>query len=310
MFKNKILIFLTLIFFSNNITAFGLENKILVKIENQIITSLDVNNEYKYLIALNPNIKNSKKEDLIKLSKRLIIQEKIKKIAIEKNFNNPKIPQKYLEQILKNVYSRIGINNLNDFKKYLEINNIDFENVQKKLEIEALWNELILIKFSSKIKIDEENLKNKIQKDNNKFLKSYLLSEISFEISNLNDLDKKFIEISEIIKNKGFDFAALKYSLSPTSNLGGRLDWINENSLNKNIKEAIKKLEINDFTNPIVVPGGFLILQINEIKNTKIEVNIENELKKLVNFEKNTQLNQYSKIYFNKIKKNLDINEL
>ena len=310
MFKNKILIFLTLIFFSNNITAFGLENKILVKIENQIITSLDVNNEYKYLIALNPNIKNSKKEDLIKLSKRSIIQEKIKKIAIEKNFNNPKIPQKYLEQILKNVYSRIGINNLNDFKKYLEINNIDFENVQKKLEIEALWNELILIKFSSKIKIDKENLKNKIQKDNNKFLKSYLLSEISFEISNLNDLDKKFIEISEIIKNKGFDFAALKYSLSPTSNLGGRLDWINENSLNKNIKEAIKKLEINDFTNPIVVPGGFLILQINEIKNTKIEVNIENELKKLVNFEKNTQLNQYSKIYFNKIKKNLDINEL
>jgi len=180
MFKNKILIFLTLIFFSNNITAFGLENKILVKIENQIITSLDVNNEYKYLIALNPNIKNSKKEDLIKLSKRSIIQEKIKKIAIEKNFNNPKIPQKYLEQILKNVYSRIGINNLNDFKKYLEINNIDFENVQKKLEIEELWNELILIKFSSKIKIDEENLKNKIQKDNNKFLKSYLLSEISF----------------------------------------------------------------------------------------------------------------------------------
>ena len=310
MFKNKILIFLTLIFFSNNITAFGLENKILVKIENQIITSLDVNNEYKYLIALNPNIKNSKKEDLMKLSKRSIIQEKIKKIAIEKNFNNPKIPQKYLEQILTNVYSRIGINNLNDFKKYLEVNNINFENIKKKLEIEALWNELVLIKFSSKIKINEENLKKKIQRDNNKFLKSYLLSEISFEISNLKDLDKKFIEISEIIKNKGFDFAALKYSLSPTSNLGGRLDWINENSLNKNIKEAIKKLEINDFTNPIVVPGGFLILQINEIKNTKIEVNIENELKKLVNFEKNTQLNQYSKIYFNKIKKNLDINEL
>ena len=310
MLKNKILIFLTLVFFSNNISAFSIENKILVKIENQIITSLDVNNEYKYLIALNPNLKSSKKEDILKLSKRSIIQEKIKRIEIEKNFNNPKIPQKYLEQILTNVYSRIGINNLNDFKKYLEVNNINFENIKKKLEIEALWNELVLIKFSSKIKINEENLKKKIQRDNNKFLKSYLLSEISFEISNLNDLDKKFIEISEIIKNKGFDFAALKYSLSPTSNLGGRLDWINENSLNKNIKEAIKKLEINDFTNPIVVPGGFLILQINEIKNTKIEVNIENELKKLVNFEKNTQLNQYSKIYFNKIKKNLDINEL
>ena len=310
MSKNKILIVLTLIFFSINNISFSLENKILVKIENQIITSLDVNNEYKYLIALNPNIKKSKKEDILKLSKKSIIQEKIKNIEIEKNFNNPKIPQKYLELILKNIYSRIGMNNLNDFKEYLKINDINFEDVKKKLEIEALWNEIVLIKFSSKIKIDEENLKSKIQKDNNKFLKSYLMSEISFEISNLKDLDKKFIEISDVIKDKGFDFAALKYSLSPTSNLGGKLDWIKENSLNKNIKKAIKNLEINDFTNPIVVPGGFLILQINDIKNTKIEVNVENELKKLVNFEKNNQLNQYSKIYFNKIKKNLEINEL
>ena len=310
MFKNKILVFFILVFFSNNIDVLGLENRILIKIENQIITSLDVNNEYKYLIALNPNIKNSKKDDVIKFSKRSVIQEKIKRIEIEKNFNNPEIPKKYLEQILENVYSRIGINDLENFKKYLEINNINFENVKKKLEIEALWNELVLIKFSSKIKINEENLKKKIQKDNNKFLRSYLMSEILFEISNIKDLDVKAIEISEVIKDKGFDFAALKYSLSPTSNLGGRLDWINENSLNKNIIEAIKDLEINDFTNPIVVPGGFLILQINEVKNTKIEVDIENELKKLVNFERNTQLSQYSKIYFNKIKKDLEINEL
>ena len=136
------------------------------------------------------------------------------------------------------------------------------------------------------------------------------MSEISFEISNLKDLDKKFREISDVIKDKGFDFAALKFSLSQTSNLGGKLDWINEKSLNKNIKKAIKDIEINNFTKPIAVPGGFLILQINNIKNTKIEVNAENELKKLINFEKNNQLNQYSKIYFNKIKKNLEINEL
>ncbi len=310
MFKNKILIFLIIIFFSYNTNVLSLENKILLKIENQIITSLDVDNEYKYLITLNQNLKNSKKEDVIKLSKRSVIQEKIKKIEIEKNFKNPKIPQEFLEQIIKSIYSRIGMNNLNEFKAYLKMNNVSFEDVKKKLIIEALWNELILIKFSSKIKINEDNLKKKIQRDNNEYLKSYLLSEILFEISNLNDLDKKFLEISDIIKNKGFDFAALKYSLSKTSNLGGKLDWINENSLNKNIKQAIKNLKINDFSKPIVVPGGFLILQINDIKKTKIEVNIENELKKLINFEKNNQLNQYSKIYFNKIKKNLEINEL
>ena len=300
---------MTFIFFIYSSSSFGIENKILVKIENQIITSLDVNNEYKYLIALNPSLKNSKKKDVIKLSKKSIINERIKKIEIEKTFKNPQLPEEFLDKILQNVYTRIGITNLNDFKEYLILNNVDIENVKNKLEIEALWNELILIKFSSKVKINEKNLKAKII-EGNKFSKSYLLSEISFEVSNLKDLDNKFTEISNVINNSGFDFAALKYSVSATSNFGGKLDWINENSLNKKIKDAIKNLKINEFTKPINVSGGFLILQINDIKNIQIEVNVEEELKKITNFEKNNQLNQYSKIYFNKIKKNLQIDEL
>ena len=309
MLKKLILIYLTFIFFIYSSSSLSIENKILVKIDNQIITSLDVKNEYKYLIALNPNLKNSKKEDIFQLSKRSIISERIKKIEIEKNFNNPQIPEKLLDRILQSVYLKIGIENINDFKKYLAINDIDFENVKNKLEIEALWNELILIKFSSKVNINEKNLRKKIQQ-NNKFSKSYLLSEISFEVSNLNDLDSKYTEISDVINNKGFDFAALKYSVSATSKVGGKLDWINENSLNKQIKNEIKNLKINDFTKPINVSSGFLILKINDIKNTQIEVDLEDELKKLTNFEKNNQLNQYSKIYFNKVKKNLQIDEL
>ena len=155
---------------------------------------------------------------------------------------------------MQNVYLKIGIENINDFKKYLALNDIDFENVKKKLEIEALWNELILIKFSSKVKIDEKNLRKKLQ--DNKFSKSYLLSEISFEVSNLNDLESKYMEISDVINDKGFDFAALKYSISATSKIGGKLDWINENSLNKQIKNEIKNLKINDFTKPINVSSG------------------------------------------------------
>jgi peptidyl-prolyl cis-trans isomerase SurA len=309
MLKKLILICLAFIFFIHSSSSLSIENKILVKIDNQIITSLDVKNEYKYLIALNPNLKNSKKEDIFQLSKRSIISERIKKIEIEKNFNNPQIPEKLLDRILQSVYLKIGIENINDFKKYLAINDIDFENVKNKLEIEALWNELILIKFSSKVNINEKNLRKKIQQ-NNKFSKSYLLSEISFEVSNLNDLDSKYTEISDVINNKGFDFAALKYSVSATSKVGGKLDWINENSLNKQIKNEIKNLKINDFTKPISVSSGFLILKINDIKNTQIEVDLEDELKKLTNFEKNNQLNQYSKIYFNKVKKNLQIDEL
>ena len=307
--QKRLFLYLVLLFFFCVNSSFSIENKILLKIENQIITSLDVNNEFKYLIALNPNIKNSKREDILRLSKRSIIQEKIKKIEIEKNFNNPQIPQKILEQILQNVYSRIGLANLDDFKEYLIKNNIDFQNVKNKLEVEALWNELILIKFSSKVKVNEKNLREQIN-NNSKFLKSYLLSEISFEVSNLKNLEDKFIEISDVINNQGFDFAALKYSVSPSSSLGGKLDWINESSLNKSIKFAIDNLEINDFTKPITVPGGFLILQVNDIKNTKIEIDVEKELNKLKNYEKNNQLNQYSKIYFNKVKKDLEISEL
>ena len=309
MFKKKFFLFLGVIFFIFNTNSNSLENKILVKIENQIITSLDIINEYKYLVALNPSLKNSKKDDVFKLSKKSILQEKIKKIEIEKSFNNPKIPQKYLEQMLQNVYSKIGLNNLDEFKKYLIFNDVDLENVKNKLEIEALWNELILIKFSSKVKINEKKLRERI-KDDNKFLRSYLLSEISFEVSNIKELESKYKEISKVINNRGFDFAALKYSVSSTANFGGKLDWINEGSLNKSIISAINDLKINDITKPINVPGGFLILQINDIKNYKIEIDAEKELKKLENYEKNNQLNQYSKIYFNKVKKDLEISEL
>jgi len=305
----KIFIYFALIAIFQSTNAFSLENKILIKIENQIITTIDINNEYKYLVALNPNIKDLKKDDIIELSKKSILQEKIKQIEIEKNFNNPKIPEQILDQILQNVYSRIGITNLENFNKYLEINNIDFKSLKNKLEIEALWNELILIKFSSKVKINKKELRKRI-KDNNKFLKSYLLSEIYFDVLNLKELDKKYLEISKTIDEKGFDFAALKYSISPTSSLGGKLDWINENSLNESIKSEIKSITINNFTKPINVPGGFLILQIRDIKNNKIEIDVEKEFKKLENYEKNNQLNQYSKIYFDKVKKDLEISEL
>ena len=297
-----------LIFLFSCGNSLSFENKIILKIENQIITSLDVNNEYKYLIALNPSLKDSKKKDVIKFSERSIINEKIKKIEIDKNFDNPKIPKSILENILKNVYSKIGLTSLDEFKRYLTINNINYEDIKNKLIIEALWNELIIIKFSSKIKINENDLRKRI--NSNKIIKSFLLSEIFFEITDSSNLDDKFKEIKNVINDKGFEFAALKYSISSTSNLGGKLDWINENSLNKIIREQLNNLKINQLTEPISLQDGFLILKINDIQTTKVEIDTNKELIKLKNYEKNNQLNQYSKIYFNKIKKSLEISEL
>ena len=308
--KLKKIYFIIILFFLLSENLSSLENKIIFKIDNEIITHIDVENEKNYLIALNPNLKKLKYNEIIDVTKKSVVREKIKRIEISNRFKNAEIPQSLLEQLLKNIYTNIGLNNLEDFKKYLEINNVNYFTVLKKIETEALWNELIYSLYSKNVKIDEEKLKEDIFKNNAKKIKSYLMSEIFFEVSKSEKIKTKYQEIVNSINNNGFENTALKYSISATSNMGGKLDWINENSLNIKIRDVLAKKEINEFTKPIVVPGGFLILKINDIKTQKSEINLNTELKKLIQITRNNQLNQYSKIYFNKVKENMEINEI
>lgn len=300
-------LFLILLF---QLEAKSIQNKIIFKINNEIITSVDIENEINYLIALNPNLKNLSEKEILEISKKSIIQEKIKSIEILKTFENPSIPKDFLEKLIKNIYSKIGIEELDSFKEYLNLKKIDYEDVLKKIEIEALWNELIVTKFSHKVRVNEENLKELLKKNINKETRSYLLSEIFFEISDSNKIETKYKEILNKINQKGFSNAALMYSISETAKIGGKLDWINENSLNKKIKKILLSKKINEVTKPIPVPGGFLILQINKIKKNVIKKDLNQELKKLIKINKNNQFNQFSKIYFNRVKKDLEINEI
>jgi len=301
-------IFCLLFFFISK--PFSLENKILFKINNEIITSIDIEEEYRYLIALNDNLKKLSQNEIIEIAKKSIIKEKIKIIEINKSFKNPKIPDEILQQILKNFYTRFNFDNLDDFKKYLISNNVKYQDVKNKIEIESLWNELIIAKFSSKIQINENEIRNNLIKNQKKFSKSYFLSEIFFEISNSSQLDNRYQEIKEIIQEKGFENAAASLSTSSTANQGGKIGWIDEDSLNENLKKILSKLNVNEFTEPLIMPGGFMILKINEIKKKEKKQNIENELKRIINFKKNDQLKQFSKIYFNKVKKNTKIHEI
>ena len=289
---------------------FSLENKILFKVNNDIITSIDIEEEYKYLIALNDNLKKLSQNEIIEIAKKSIIKEKIKIIEINKNFKNPKIPDEILETILENFYRRLNIDNLDDFKKYLISKNVKYQDIKNKIEIESLWNELIIAKFSSKIQINENEIRNNLIKNQEKFSKSYLLSEIFFEISNSSQLNKKYQEIIEIIQKKGFENAAASISTSNTANQGGKIGWIDEDALNENLKKILSELNVNEITEPLTMPGGFMILKINEIKKKEKKQNIENELKRIINFKKNDQLNQFSKIYFNKVKINIKIHEI
>ena len=287
----------------------AIENKILFKVNNEIITSIDIENESRYLLTLNKDIKNLSKKRILEMSKNSVIKEKIKKNELLKNFKKIEIKDEYLNHIFKNIYTKLGILNLSDFKIYLSKNDINFQNVKEKIKIEALWNELIYMKFSKKIKINENNLREKILQRKKEASKSFLMSEIFFQVNKMKDLDSKYLEIKNIIDNEGFNNAALTYSISDTSNLGGKLGWINQETLNPSIIKEISKLKINEYTKPIPVSSGFLILKINEIKYTKNNLDVDLELKNLIRLETNKQLNQYSVVYFNKAKKNIKINE-
>ena len=308
--KKKIFLYFSLIFLIFNQNLFSIENKILFKIDQEIITSIDVENEYRYLIALNSNIRNLSNDEIFEISKKSSIREKIKRIVINNNFKDPKVPDEYLDLLLKDIYQKININNLNEFKEYLKSNKIDYQNVRNKIEIEALWNELIMLKFKSKIQIDKDEIKKSILNRKKTISKSYFLSEILFEISNSDDLSKTYSKIKNTINEKGFDNAALRYSISNSASTGGEIGWVEESSLNKKLISILSNKKENEITDPIATPGGFLILKINQIKKTENKLNINDEVEKIVNIKTNNQLKQFSLIYFNKVKKDINIDEI
>ena len=308
--NKKIRFFIFIIFFFLSCNLYALENKILIKVNNEIITSLDINSEINYLIALNKNIENLDEEKKYDIAKNSLIREKIKKIEILNYIKKIEIEEKISDEILKSTYSRLGINSKEEFLKYIKNYDININTIVEKVSIEVLWNQLIVSKFSDKIKINKDQLRNKILIKGNKEIKRYLLSEILFRISNNNELQTKLNKIKASIVELGFENTAAIFSISDSSKIGGKLDWINESVLSEKIRYELNNINIGGLTNPIVTPGGFLLLKIEDIELIKKKIDLKNELKIMINNESNKQLNQYSNIYFNKISKNFQINEL
>ena len=303
------LILISILFFIplKNINA--LENKIITKIENKIITSVDIENEKNYLKALNPNIKNLNKNRLNLISKNSLIREKIKENEILKYTDEIKLNDNFLNKLIVQRYSRLNFNNKDEFLNYIQQYNLNIKTIEKKISIEALWNELIYQKFYKNVKIDKNKLIKEIKTKFAKGEKNFLLSEIVFKIDNKRNLEKKYSEIIGDINKENFESAALIHSISDSSSLGGKLGWIKQSSLNKSINSELDNIEKGKITKPIFTPNGYLILKIDDIKFIKKEYDEKNELDELVKLKTNQQLNQQSIIYFNKIKKNTDIDE-
>ena len=303
--KNYLFIFFLCLILNN---ANSIESKIIHIIENEIITNTDIKNEFKYLVALNNSLKKLDKEKILSISNESIIREKIKKIEISKNFKEIKLDDNYSSILLKDIYSRLNLSSIDEFELYLKDYDLTLNEIKKKITIDALWNRLIYQKYKSKITINETKIREDILKNKIKS-REYQLSEIIFEVTNRGEIEKKYNEIVKSINEIGFENSAAIYSFSESAKIGGDIGWINENSLNNKIKDNINVLEVGQITKPIILSNGILMLKVKNIKNSEIAIDIESEFKKAINYESNRQLNQYSKIYYNKIKKNLDFNE-
>ena len=284
------------------------ENKILLKINDQIITSLDILTELSYLGTINKEFKEIEKEKAFEISKNSIIREKIKEIEIKRVIKEIKIEDKILNNLIISYFKEFEINTISEFENFFLSKNIDPNVIKKKISIEVLWNQLIYSRYNQNVKIDKQLIKNNLS--NNKKQTEFLISEILFNIDENEDLNKKFLLIDNSIKEINFIQTALAYSISDTANKGGNLGWISESILSEQIYKKIKKLKIGEHTKPILVPGGFLILKLLDFKEVNKEFDIENEVKKIVKEKTNQQLNRFSNIYFNKVKKDIVIDEL
>jgi len=286
----------------------AIESKIIHNIGNEIITNIDIKREFKYLIALNNSLKELDKKRILNISNESIIREKIKKIEISKHFKEIELNKDYYEILLKNIYLKLNLKSINEFEIYLKDYDLELNDIKAKITIDALWNELIIQKYKNQISINEAQIKKEILKNNKVKSKEHQLSEIIFEVTNKEEIQRKYNEVVKSINDIGFKNSAATYSFSESAKIGGDIGWINENSLNDEIKRNINSLQIGEITKPIILSNGILILKLMNTKNIKNTIDIENEYKKAINYERNRQLDQYSKIYYNKIKKNLDFN--
>ena len=306
--KNLKLILIFVVVLFNYKSLLAVENKIIVKVNNEIITSIDISKEVNYLKILNPDIEKLEKEKIFSISKNSLIRDKIKQITLLKFIDKIDLEEKYLNELISSLYKRKNLNNLDEYKLFLKKNNLDLDYIKQKITTERLWNEMIFQNFNHKVKINKEQIKNEILKNPDEEL---LLSEILISKLKKDLLIKKYQKIEIDIQKDGFKNAALIHSISDSSKNGGTIGWINKNSLNKSILKELSKIKIGEYTRPILTPIGYLILKIeNKKKNQTNATDLDNKINRAIRLKTNQQLNQYSNIYLNKLMKDMVINEL
>ncbi len=305
----KLIILICVFFLLISSSYSKIQLKIVVKVDNEIITSHDIEKEINYLKALNPKLGNIDEDKLLLIAKKSTIKEVIKKKEIQKykelNLENPQI-----DDVLNNLIKNLNLENKNQLKNYIEGYNLTVNDLKKKIEIENEWKNLIYSRYIKAVKIDKDELAKKIKKNSKeKFIEEYNLSEIVFNKKNDVVADELFRNIKKSIEINGFENTANIYSISDSSKIGGKIGWIRKNILSDQIIEKLNDLKVNEYSSPLQINNNLYIFKINEIRKIQVKIDEKKELDKMVLIETSMQLDKFSNIFYNKIKLNSKISE-
>ena len=299
-----LLIFLFFVYSLNNSskTLANIQNKIVVKVENQIVTNYEIKNKILTSLILSgvkvsqENIDRYKKQALKTLIDYKIKENELKKYRINKN-------EKQINSYLKSISS----DNIENLKNSFMVNNLDYDLFLKEVETEMKWQELIYKLYSKKIIIDEKSIDLEIDDliKNSKKVKEFKISEIEVNFDDNQINDKKIFEIEKQIQDEGFEKTSLKYNKTSSSANKGDLGWINARSLTKEVFEILKDMKIGDISKPIKKQNTVIFLKINDIRNSEVkDLDLVNLRSKLINQRKNELFDLYSKSHLSKLKNN------
>ncbi len=291
------------LFLLNFGTSKALQNKILIKIENEVISTYELKNKINTLITLSNKKVNQKNVDkLKKIAVDQLINTKLKKIELSKY--NIEVGESNVINYLKNISN----GNIEEFKNIFKDNNLNYNIYIEEVRIQLGWQQLIYSIYQNKVIVNDNDIKNELNKILNKksFIKEYNISEIDIALEKNDQTNEKIFEIRNQIRELGFENAAKQLSVSSSSTSGGNLGWVNENILSKKIYDILINLKIGDISEPILTATNVMFLQLNdkrtkEIKNLDIE-----ELKKdIIKQKRNELFSLYSNSHLSKIKNSL-----
>ena len=299
----RLIFFLIVIMLKESISFASTQNKILINVGNQIITSYELKNRVKTILILNNKELN---QDNINKTKReavnFLINSKLKKEEILKFNTAPN--NESVSRYLNNISSKYNTDT-SGLKKIFIDNNISYELFLDEVKTEFAWQQLIFNSHRKKIKLNEKEIDEELNQiiTKQKQAEEYNLAEIEVLLENNVNDKKKIEEIKNQINEIGFEDTAIKYSTSLSALEGGNLGWIASQSLSNIILNSVKEMKPGDVTEPIFQSETAIFIKLLDKRKISFnDINLEKMKSQIISQKKNELLNLFSNSYLSKIK--------